>query len=56
MKRNDTKTELPGRRKGKRPKKRFLGVLKGDYQLVGVKEEDAGDRVRRKQVIYCGDS
>ena len=37
-----------------RPNRTFLDVMKEDMQWVGVTEEDAGDRVRWKQTIYCG--
>lgn len=36
-------TELPGRGKRGRPKKRFLDVMREDKQLVGVAEEAAED-------------
>lgn len=37
---------LPDRRVRGRPKRRFVDVVKEDMMLVGVREEDAGDRVR----------
>ena len=47
--------ELPDRRTRGRPKRRFMGVVKEDVKLVGVREEDVEDRVRRRQMISCGD-
>ena len=38
--------ELPGRRSGGRPKRRFMGVVTEDMTLVGVREEDVEDRDR----------
>ena len=43
------KLELPGRRSRGRPKKRFMDAEKEDMRLVGVREEDAEDRVRWRQ-------
>ena len=36
--------ELPGKRRGGRPKRRFLDVVKEDMGEVGVKETDVEDR------------
>ena len=47
--------ELPGRRSRGRPKRRFMDVVKEDMKLVGVREEDADDRVRWRWMICCGD-
>ena len=47
--------ELPGRRPRGRPKRRFMDEVKEDMKLVGVREEDAQDRVRWRQLIRCGD-
>ncbi|KAF7649691.1 hypothetical protein LDENG_00137530 [Lucifuga dentata] len=47
--------ELPGRRPRGRPKRRFMDVVKEDMKLVGVREEEAEDRVRWRQMIRCGD-
>ena len=47
--------ELPGRRSRGRPKRRFMDVVKEDMKVVGVREEDAEDRVRWRQLIRCGD-
>ncbi|KAF7647373.1 hypothetical protein LDENG_00173260 [Lucifuga dentata] len=38
-----------------RPKRRFMDVVKEDMKLVGVREEEAEDRVRWRQMIGCGD-
>ena len=47
--------ELPGRRPRGRPKKRFMDVVKEDMKVVGVRKEDAEDRVRWRRIICCGD-
>ena len=47
--------ELPGRRPRGRPKRRFMDVVKVDMKVVGVREEDAEDRVRWRTLIRCGD-
>ena len=47
--------ELPGRRPRGRPKRRFMDVVKEDMKVVGVREEDAKDRARWRQLIRCGD-
>ncbi|KAF7651992.1 hypothetical protein LDENG_00102870 [Lucifuga dentata] len=47
--------ELPGRRPRGRPKRRFMDVVKEDMKLVGVREEEAEDRVRWRQMIRCGE-
>lgn len=36
-------------------KKRYLGVVREDVQIAGVREEDAIVRVRWRQVIRCCD-
>ena len=38
--------ELPVRRSRGRPKKRFMNVVKEDTKLVGVREEEADNKVR----------
>ena len=45
--------ELPGRRPRGRPKRRFMDVVKEDMKVVGVKEKEAEDRVRWRQMIRC---
>ncbi|XP_063881686.1 uncharacterized protein LOC135111938 [Scylla paramamosain] len=47
--------DLPGRRKKGRPKRRFMGAVKGDMQVVGVTEESAEDQAHWRRVIRCGD-
>lgn len=41
--------EQPVRRPGGGPKKRFMDGVEEDTRLVGMKEEDAEDRVRLRQ-------
>lgn len=41
--------EQPGRRPGGGPKKRFMVGVEEDTRLVGMREEDAEDRVRLRQ-------
>lgn len=38
--------ELPDRKKGARPQRKFVDVLKEDVWTAGVMEEDARGRVR----------
>ena len=40
----------------KRPKIRFMDIVKEDMKLVGVKEEGAEDRVRWRQMSRCGNN
>ncbi|KAI5617633.1 hypothetical protein C0J50_22801 [Silurus asotus] len=47
--------EPPGRWKRGRPRRRFMGVVKEDMQVVGLKEADVEDRVVWRQMIHCGD-
>ena len=47
--------ELPGRRSRGRPKRTFMDVVKEDMKLAGVREEEAEDRVRWRQMTRCGD-
>ena len=46
---------IPGRRKRGRPKRRFMDVVREDMRVVGVMEEEAGDREVWRQRICCGD-
>ena len=46
--------ELPGRRPTRRPKMRFMGAVKEDMKSIGVREEDAEDRIKLRQMICCG--
>ena len=47
--------ELPGRRSGGKPMRRFMHVVKEDINLTDVREEDAEDRVKWRRTISCGD-
>ena len=48
--------ELPDRRTRGRLKRRFMDVVKENMKVVGVREEDAEDRVRWRQMTPpCGD-
>ena len=46
--------ELPGKRKRRRPKRRFLDVVKEDMEEVGAKETDIEDRKMWRMMIHCG--
>lgn len=39
---------MPGKRPMRRRKRRFMGVVKEDMRVVGVREEDVEDRVKWK--------
>lgn len=43
--------EVGGRKSGGREKRRFMGVVKEDMKLVGMREED---RLRWRRKIGCG--
>ena len=47
--------ELPGKRKRRRPKRRFMGVVKEDMAEVEVTEEETVDRNNWRRKIRCGD-
>ena len=47
--------ELPGRRSRGRPKRRFMDAVKEDMKIVGVRGEDAEDRVRWRRMIHLDD-
>lgn len=47
--------ELLGDGKRGRPQKRFMGIVTEHTQKVGVKEDDARDALRWRQMICCGD-
>ena len=47
-------TELPGKRKKGRPKRRFLNLVKEDMRKVDAKETDVEDRTVWRQIIRCG--
>ena len=53
--RRKLKTELPGRRQRRRPKRRFMDVVREEMQRVGVREEDAKDR-KKWRMIRCNNS
>ena len=46
--------ELPGKRKGGRPKRRFLDVVKEDMEEVGAREKDIKNRTLWRNSIRCG--
>ena len=46
--------ELPGKRKRRRPKRRFLDVVKEDMKEVGAKEINIEDRKMWRMMICCG--
>ena len=48
------KMELPGKRKRRRPKRKFLDVGKEDMEEVGAKETDVEDRTVWRKMIRCG--
>ena len=48
------KMELLEKRKGGRPKRRFLDVVKEDMGEVGAKETDVEDRNMWRMMIRCG--
>ena len=47
--------ELPGKGKRRRPKRRFMDVVKKSMAVVEVTEEDAVDRNNWRMKIRCGD-
>lgn len=47
--------ELPGRRTRRQPERRFVDVVKEDIKVGCVREEEAKDKVRWRQLIRCGD-
>ena len=46
--------ELSGKRKRRRPKRRFLDVVKKDMGKVGAKETDVENRMVWRKMIRCG--
>ena len=46
--------ELPGKRKRRRPKRRFLDIMKEDMGKVGAKEMDVENRTGWRKMIRCG--
>ena len=47
--------EPPGGRRRGRPKRRFMDAVRDDMRVVGVTEDDAGNRARWRHMIRCGD-
>ena len=47
--------ELPGKRTRRRPKRRFMDVVKEDMADVEVTQEDTEDRNNWRWKIRCGD-
>ena len=46
--------ELLGRRQRGRLKRRYMGAVKEDMQVVGVRLEDTENMFKWKAVIHCG--
>ena len=46
--------ELPGKRKRRRPKRRFLDVVKEDMGKVGARQKDIEIRMLWRNIIRCG--
>ena len=55
IRRTMLRMEPPGRRRGGRPKRRFMDEVRADMRVVGVTMEDVEDRVKWRWVIRCGD-
>ena len=47
--------ELPGKRRRRRPKTRFMDVVREDMRVVGVSDRDAASRRNWRLRIHCGD-
>lgn len=47
--------ELPGKRKGGRPKSWFMDVGREDMQVVQMTEEDLEDSKKWEQIMCCDD-
>jgi hypothetical protein len=47
--------ELPGKLAIGRPNRRFMDVIKEDIKVLGVRGEEAEDKVMRRQKMSCGD-
>ena len=47
--------QLPGKRQRGRPMRRYIDAVREDMQVVGVRVEDAENRLKWKAVIRCGD-
>ncbi|XP_062865903.1 uncharacterized protein LOC134328668 [Trichomycterus rosablanca] len=46
--------QLPGKRQRGRPKRRYMDAVREDMEVVGVRTEDAVDRVRWRRMTRCG--
>ena len=46
---------MPFRGSRGRPKRIFVNVVKEEMKLVDVREDEAEDRVRWRQMTHCGD-
>ncbi len=47
--------DLPNTTKRGRPKRSFMGAVKGDLLVLGETEEDTENRKRCRRLIHCGD-
>lgn len=54
LSRRTLRLEVGGRRPRGRPKRRYMDGVKEDMRSVGLREEDAEDGVRWRQMIGCG--
>ena len=48
-------TAMPGRRKRRRPRRRWMNLAREDMKRVGAKEGDEVARVKWKILLRCGD-
>ena len=46
---------VPGRRKRRRPKRKWMDLLREDMERVGAREGDEVDRVKWRLLSRCGD-
>ena len=46
---------VPGRRKGGRPRRRWMDLVREDMERVGAREGDEVDRVKWRLLSLCGD-
>ena len=47
--------ELPGKRRRKRPKTRFMDMIRENMRVVGVSDRDTANRRNWRLQIRCGD-
>ena len=47
---------VPGRKKRRRPKRRWMDLVREDMERVGAREGDEVDRVKWRLLSRCGDS